>query len=863
MADGQRESGCHDDAAGAEAGSPPRPPPSLKPSDSFGSDFYGELKDFSIDSQGNTGNKTAGEAEDANAKQDVYMEDAKTEPDEETEPPVVLSFKRKPLPPPVAANEIPKAIPPSHWSHKLYCGPNGEDVIVEYCYTIEQSEKTAQKFLEEPVLGLDMEWYPYPSDELKKNASVLQLASQSRIAIFHLARHEGTTAAQIVPPSLKRIIESADILKTGVHIIGADCPKLRDWLKLKPKGLFEVSHLYNLLSNRRNAGGYVSRKSKKMSEQVEEKLGLPLLKDSVRTSNWHRPLNQSQIDYAAGDAYAGFMLFHVMNEERKLLKPTPPRPGFAELGQPIIGIPEDKDGDGDDPSDEPKSKAEAKTSKRDAKSPRDELKGSSLLLYDALAAKRTDVAGEKGVKHYQIVTNQVLKQVAVTRPQTIEDLRRIKGLGDQGIRNFATTMIDTIKALPAEQDLPEEDQDIPEDVIIDDPIITEKTRKTKSGRGTTDVTGLDKSLYDALREKRKEIAAERKIAAWELYRIASNGVLTDIAKMRPSTLDQLREIKGISNYFATQFGPSWLSVIRDFESAESVEHTILDHETTEEKASQDEDELSEDEDLYISADTLPPGAESCLAGERVVFTGILDILGRTGAEDLASKCGAEVIKKADSETTIVITGRNVSESKLQIIKEQNLRTMSEEEFITLIRRKADEASSAAQRKSPLASLSTLDGNNLVYAKPVVDIPAEDRPCFNALRAFRTQLSRLSNMPAESICSDGDLLTIAIARPQRRSDLVRMQCARSLDRIACQHGKSVDVFLMRHNERAQSTPTSTEGARREPSNESESDGSDKENVFERREKSASPLSKWKHAEFPAPPPATSGSRKRKF
>ncbi|KAH7054313.1 ribonuclease H-like domain-containing protein, partial [Macrophomina phaseolina] len=224
----------------------------------------------------------------------------------------------------------------SHWSHKIYCGPQGEDVKVHYCYTFEDSERVAQGFLNEPVVGLDMEWYPYPSDDVKKNASVLQLACQDRIAIFHLARHEGKTAAQIVPPSLKRIIESADILKTGVHIDQADGTKLRDWLHLKPKGLFEVSHLYNLLANRRNASGYVLKTSKKMEIQVEEKLGLPLKKGAVRTSDWHKPLTQEQIDYAAADAYAGFMLFHVMNEQRKLLKPTPPRPEFAELRQPII-----------------------------------------------------------------------------------------------------------------------------------------------------------------------------------------------------------------------------------------------------------------------------------------------------------------------------------------------------------------------------------------------------------------------------------------------------------------------------------------------------------------------------------------------
>ena len=39
---------------------------------------------------------------------------------------------------------------------------------------------------------------------------------------------------------------------------------------------------------------------------------------------------------AASDSYAGFRLYHTMENKRKALSPTPPRPAFAELNLPIL-----------------------------------------------------------------------------------------------------------------------------------------------------------------------------------------------------------------------------------------------------------------------------------------------------------------------------------------------------------------------------------------------------------------------------------------------------------------------------------------------------------------------------------------------
>lgn len=817
-----------------EVDSSPSKPPQLKPGDSFGSTFYGELNEFSLDSQ---------ECEQLEAETDtevVVSQDGVVEPDaapkaeEPTEKPFLLTYKRKPLPPPVPPNEIPKQIPPSHFSYRHYQGPDGEDVTVHYCVTLEQSEKAAQMFLNEPVVGLDMEWYPFAGDDIKTNASVVQLACQDKIAILHLALHEGTTVEKILPPSLKTLVESPDILKPGVNIQTADGGKLRDYLKLQPKGLFELSHLYNLIANKRTAAGYVARSLKRLADQVEQKLGLPLRKDSVRMSNWHKPLNQNQIEYAATDAYAGFMLYHVMNEARKLMKPTPPRPEFAELGLPVVGIPEEKEGDAED---EPE---ESKTRKKAEGDPADELQGSSLLLYEALCLKRLELANSKGMKPYYVASNQAMKRVALARPQTFEELQAVKGVGEVGIRLFGNTCLDTIqKFIESGQG-----DNIPEDIIVTpEQPITSKTAQKRQQKNTTGVEDSCVPLYNALCEKRRQIAEEKKLPSWQYYKIANNRVLQNIANKGPTSIAELREISGIGDWSIRVYGETWLSVVREVGTLESSQEMASENET------------SEDEYLDISIDSLPPGAEGCISGERVVFTGILDQLGRTGAQDVAAACGAEVLQTPDNRTTFVVTGRDVSEGKLQAIAEHNLQTVSEEEFLALIGRKSAEAQ-AQRATSPLPPLSALVGNGSASSSQPAAVAEQDRPFFNALRALRTVLSNLSKLPPDTICSDSTLRAIVARSPRSRADLVLVPGARALVDTAQRYGKDIDDFLTKHNK-----PVSV---RREPSHNSVSDGSEEEGGFETATRPApkTATEKWVYGEFlPPPPPAV--SRKRKF
>lgn len=217
----------------------------------------------------------------------------------------------------------------------MYKGPGGKNVKIEYCQTKAESEAVAKTLLKEKVLGFDMEWCPRAKKGIKGNISLIQVACEDRIALFHIALYEGSTVEDLLAPSLKEIIESLAITKTGVAILNADGQRLKRFMGLKVKGFFELSHLFRLVKYSEKTPGKANKTLVALATQVEEQLGLPLSKGPVRCSDWTQPLTQEQITYGASDAYAGFMLFHVMNNARMALRPTPPLPAFAELFRPI------------------------------------------------------------------------------------------------------------------------------------------------------------------------------------------------------------------------------------------------------------------------------------------------------------------------------------------------------------------------------------------------------------------------------------------------------------------------------------------------------------------------------------------------
>ena len=191
--------------------------------------------------------------------------------------------------------------PESFWSYTLYRGP-GEDgdndakVKVHYCRSKHTTERVCQYFLKEKVLGFDLEWMADAKrwHGARRNVCLVQLASESRIALFHLSLYPKNDS--LVAPSFKKIMEDSEITKAGVWIKG-DCTRLKQYLGIESRGLFELSHLFKLIKY--SAAGQthlVNKKLVSLATQVQEQLHLPMFKgQDVRSGDWSKPLHMDQI----------------------------------------------------------------------------------------------------------------------------------------------------------------------------------------------------------------------------------------------------------------------------------------------------------------------------------------------------------------------------------------------------------------------------------------------------------------------------------------------------------------------------------------------------------------------------------------
>lgn len=235
------------------------------------------------------------------------------------------------------ARAAPEGSADSFWSYSLYRGPGEEGKVkVHYCKSAQAAERALQYLVGEKHLGLDLEWVMDANrySGARKNVSLVQMASQSRVVLLHIALYPAKD--ELATPTLRRILEDPGVTKLGVWIKG-DCTKLRTYLGIDTQRMFELSHLFRQVKY--SASGehaLINKKLVPLAKQVLEITGLPLKKEmNVRTSDWSQPLNMDQIGYSASDAYAAVQLFAMLNHQREQLDPTPALPYHADLNKPI------------------------------------------------------------------------------------------------------------------------------------------------------------------------------------------------------------------------------------------------------------------------------------------------------------------------------------------------------------------------------------------------------------------------------------------------------------------------------------------------------------------------------------------------
>lgn len=442
------------------------------------------------------------------------------------------------------------------WSHTLYRGLQDQPIRVLYSRTKLESEEIAHEFLGEKVIGFDMEW-PWETNttadsRLQQRIGLIQIACEDKIALFHIGLHSGSTAKGLLAPALRNIIEDPAIAKCGVAVHSADFARLRQWFGLKPRGALELSHLHNLVSFGGSNPAECTTKLKNLSAQVEEHLGFPLYKGKVRNSNWSQPLNEDQKNYAAADAYAGFMLFHCMNAKRMAMVPTPPLPVYAETyGDAVQGMPPKRplqllpiNGDVEPTSvlDFYKASGEGVEGHLDAPSAHDQAADDKEALLAPEGASGYVRIGRRG-KHI------LFAQTAEVGADVVQQLRD-QHAAEQQQREGA----------PGGKS--------PTRMAVAKPTSSKvRTAASTKASGVLDETRTE-LLFQELRKHRRDLAKERKCAP---FIIAHDTHLHAISQKCPRSDVEMLRIRGIGKKKFADCGPAWLAIVKDFVEKSSTD----------------------------------------------------------------------------------------------------------------------------------------------------------------------------------------------------------------------------------------------------------------------------------------------------
>ena len=265
----------------------------------------------------------------------------------------------------------------------------------------------AGRLLGEGVVSLDTDTFWDAPAGSRTKVSLAQLASsQPEVVVFDLL------SCGVEP--LRALVESPAVLMAA-HNARFDQAVLRE-AGLKPASFVDTLSL---------AHAALHLRSYSLASVSEHLFGLPLDK-TLRTSNWRRrPLTRAQVEYAALDARITLRTYH---ELRRRLEAD----GRWEAALKSALLP-----------DEP-GEAKPRRQRRPAQ-PGPPLTPEQKKTVTALKKWRLERAFSQRVPAYMICADRTLECLARERPETIEQLRNVYGLGESKIERFGQELLTALR----------------------------------------------------------------------------------------------------------------------------------------------------------------------------------------------------------------------------------------------------------------------------------------------------------------------------------------------------------------------------------------------------------------------------------
>jgi ribonuclease D len=245
---------------------------------------------------------------------------------------------------------------------------------------------------------------------------------------FKTDRSQEVSLVQVAPPVGDVLV--ADVLATGVEPLRPllESPETKmvahnarfDEGVLRGAGIFTAG----LIDTLRMSRMALTLQSHSLAALAEHLFGLPLDK-TFQKSNWRRrPLTRAQIEYAALDARMALLVY---DELSRMLAEE----GRLELA---LRVSELAPAAPAEPGKEPRKK-------RKPAGPEIVLTPEEKRVVKALKQWRLERANTQRVPAYMICPDRTLEHLARARPETLEALAAIYGLGESKIKNFGEDLL--------------------------------------------------------------------------------------------------------------------------------------------------------------------------------------------------------------------------------------------------------------------------------------------------------------------------------------------------------------------------------------------------------------------------------------
>jgi ribonuclease D len=249
---------------------------------------------------------------------------------------------------------------------------------------------------------------------------------------FKTDRSQQVALVQLAPPVGDVLV--ADVLATGVEPLRPllESPETKmvahnarfDEGVLRAAGIFTAG----LIDTLRMSRMALTLPSHSLAALTEHLFGLPIDK-TLQKSNWRRrPLTRAQIEYAALDARMALLVY---DELSRLLAEE----GRLELA---LRVSELSPAEPAEPGKEPRKKRKPPT-------PEIILTPEEKRLVTALKKWRLERAFAQRVPAYMICPDRTLAHLARERPETLEALANIHGLGESKIKNFGEDLLRALR----------------------------------------------------------------------------------------------------------------------------------------------------------------------------------------------------------------------------------------------------------------------------------------------------------------------------------------------------------------------------------------------------------------------------------